>query len=126
MRETGDWKTVTVPLPVKNPGKIAFAIDAGDGGQPQLRQTLTLDGTTGATVAVERFEDGSRGRRLRSILRFAHTGEVLGIPGQTIAGLASLAGAVLVWTGLALSYRRLMARVRRARIVPAGQPSPAT
>ena len=125
MAQTADWKTVTVSLPVKNPKKVPFAIDAGDGGQPQLRQTLTLDAASGAVVAMERFEDGSRGRRLRSILRFAHTGEVMGIPGQTIAGLASLAGAVLVWTGLALSYRRLMARVRRARTVPVGQASPA-
>jgi uncharacterized iron-regulated membrane protein len=125
-QETADWKTVTVQLPVRTPTKIAFTIDAGDGGQPQRRQTLTFDGTSGAVVAVERFEDGSRGRRLRSILRFAHTGEVLGLPGQTIAGLASLAAAVLVWTGLALSCRRLMARMRRARTVPVARPTVAT
>ena len=82
---------------------VVFAIDQGDGGQPQLRSTLTLDRATGAVVSYEAFENQSLGRRLRSILRFAHTGEVLGIPGQTIAGLATAGGAVLVWTGLALA-----------------------
>ena len=48
-------------------------------------------------------------------MRFAHTGEVLGIPGQTIAGLVSAGGAVLVWTGMALAWRRLRSwRKRRA------------
>jgi uncharacterized iron-regulated membrane protein len=53
------------------------------------------------------------GRRARSISRFLHTGEVLGLLGQTIAGLASLGGVVLVWTGLALTWRRF--RAWRAR-----------
>jgi uncharacterized iron-regulated membrane protein len=107
------WRSATVTLPIKNTEKVAFAFDAGDGGQPQLRSTITMNGATGALSKTERFEDGTKGRRARSLLRFAHTGEVLGIPGQTIAGLASLAAAVLVWTGLALSFRRLGARVRR-------------
>ena len=47
------------------------------------------------------------------MLRFAHTGEVAGIPGQTIAGLASTGGAVLVITGLALAIRRFLAWVVR-------------
>jgi len=49
-------------------------------------------------------------------LRFAHTGEVLGLPGQTVAGLVSLGAAVLVWTGLALAWRRF--RAWRGRRVP--------
>jgi hypothetical protein len=40
------------------------------------------------------------------LLRFAHTGEVAGIVGQTVAGLVSAGGAFLVWTGLALAFRR--------------------
>jgi uncharacterized iron-regulated membrane protein len=122
------WRTVTVTLPIKSAEKVPFAFDAGDGGQPQLRGTVTMNGATGALVSAERFDDGTAGRKARSILRFAHTGEVLGIPGQTIAGLASLAGAMLVWTGLALSFRRLAARLRRQRVresVPvAARPAP--
>ncbi len=48
-------------------------------------------------------------------MRFAHTGEVLGIPGQTIAGLVTFGGAVLVWTGIALALRRFRAWLRRRR-----------
>jgi uncharacterized iron-regulated membrane protein len=42
-------------------------------------------------------------------VRFGHTGELGGLPGQLAAGLACVGGAVLVWTGLALAFRRLIA-----------------
>lgn len=61
----------------------------------------------------EPFSSYTRGRQLRSIMRFAHTGEVIGIAGQTIAGLVSTGGAVLVLTGLALAIRRLRAWVAK-------------
>jgi len=38
-----DWQTVSVRLPESSRGPVSFAIDRGDGGQPQLRSTLTLD-----------------------------------------------------------------------------------
>jgi uncharacterized iron-regulated membrane protein len=47
-------------------------------------------------------------------MRFTHTGEVLGFWGQTLAGIVSLGAAVLVYTGLMLSLRRLLAWRRRA------------
>ena len=52
------------------------------------------------------FSSQSPGRRWRAILRYAHTGEVAGFPGQTLAGLAALAAGWLAWTGLALTWRR--------------------
>lgn len=107
------WRTINVRVPESNRGPVVFAIDTGDGGQPQLRSTLTLDRATGDVVTYESFEDQSLGRRLRSIARFAHTGEVLGIPGQTIAGLATAGSIVLVWTGLALAWRRWRAWMKR-------------
>jgi uncharacterized membrane protein len=42
-------------------------------------------------------------------VRFGHTGELAGLTGQLVAGLASVGGAVLVWTGLALAFRHLLA-----------------
>ena len=69
----------------------------------------------------EPFESLSQGRRLRTWLRFAHTGEVYGLVGQTIAGVVSFGGAVLMYTGLALAFRRFLAwrlRVRNARSAP--------
>ncbi len=71
----------------------------------------------------EPFSAGTPGHKLRSILRFAHTGEVLGIPGQTLAGIVSLGAAVLVFTGIALSLRRFAAWRRRGRREPAREPA---
>ncbi|HEX6038533.1 PepSY-associated TM helix domain-containing protein [Longimicrobium sp.] len=115
------WRTISLTLPKSADAPVVFNIDRGTGGQPQKRASLTLDRATGAEVKWEPFGAGTLGRRMRSILRFAHTGEVLGIVGQTIAGLVSLGAAVLVWTGLSLSLRRLRAwRGRRARFGPDG------
>ena len=38
-----------------------------------------------------------------------HLDEALGIVGQTIAGIGSFAGVMLVWTGISLALRRLAA-----------------
>jgi uncharacterized iron-regulated membrane protein len=121
-RQVDGWKSITMRLPAGPAAPVAFTIDEGDGGQPQKRSTLTLDARTGDVARWEPFASLSAGRRLRSYLRFAHTGEVLGLFGQTIAGLASLGGAVLVWTGLSLAVRRLWAwgeRRSHARIAAA-------
>jgi uncharacterized iron-regulated membrane protein len=81
---------------------------------------MTIDRTSGDVVRIEAFDEQSAGRRLRSFLRFAHTGEYFGLAGQTIAGIASLGGVVLVWTGLALALRRFAAW-RKRRVVPSSQ-----
>ena len=74
-----------------------------------------LDRASGDVIAYEGFSDLTLGRRIRNLMRFAHTGEVLGIPGQTVAGLVSAGGVVLVWTGIALGLRRLTGWLRRRR-----------
>jgi uncharacterized iron-regulated membrane protein len=114
-RQSPGWKTINLRIPTSDRAPVVFAIDRGDGGQPQLRSTLSLDRTTGAVISSESFSDQSLGRRLRSISRFAHTGEVLGLPGQTIAGLATSGAVVLVWTGMALALRRCRVWVSRRR-----------
>ena len=110
------WRSISLRVPASAAAPAVFTIDTGDGGQPHRRSTLTLDTQTGATRSLETFSDLTLGRRIRTTMRFAHTGEVLGIAGQTIAGLASAGGAVLVWTGLALALRRFRAWIgRRSR-----------
>lgn len=112
-----DWQTINVRLPKDAAAPFTFSIDAGMGGQPHKRETLTLD-RTGQVVKLERFSDGTKGRQWRTILRFAHTGEVLGWFGQTIAGIASLGACFLAYTGLALTWRRFRAwQARRAKAV---------
>jgi uncharacterized iron-regulated membrane protein len=113
-RQEPEWQSINVRIPESPRAPLSFAIDRGDGGQPQLRSTLTLD-RAGAVVTYETFASQSPGRRLRSLMRFAHTGEVLGLPGQTIAGIATAGSVVLVWTGIALALRRGRSWLSRRR-----------
>jgi uncharacterized iron-regulated membrane protein len=112
-RQMPGWQIITMRLPASADAPAIFTIDQGSGGQPQKRAQLTLDRKSGEVVQWEPFSSYTAGRKLRTFLRFAHTGEVAGIIGQTIAGLASLGGAVLVYTGLALALRRFRAWVAR-------------
>jgi uncharacterized iron-regulated membrane protein len=88
-------------------------VDAGLSGQPQLKSTVTGDKSTGEVIRLEQFKDMDRGLRAWIWMRFVHTGEYYGFVGQTIAGIASAAGVILVWTGLALTFRRYIAWTRR-------------
>lgn len=108
-----DWRSITFRVPSSTAAPLAFAIDWGTGGQPQKRGTLTLD-AEGKQVKWEIFENNNAGRRLRLWLRFLHTGEALGLAGQTVAALASGGAVVLGWTGIALALRRWSAW-RKAR-----------
>ena len=113
-QQESEWQTISVRIPDSPRAPLAFAIDRGDGGQPQLRSTLTLD-RAGSVVTYETFASQTPGRQMRSIMRFAHTGEVLGLPGQTVAGIATAGSVVLVWTGIALALRRGRSWLARRR-----------
>jgi uncharacterized iron-regulated membrane protein len=76
---------------------------------------LTLDPFTGAVLRKESFSDYNLGRQVRSWTRFLHTGEALGLPGKTIAALASAGAVLLVWTGFALAWRRFFFRNGKAQ-----------
>jgi uncharacterized iron-regulated membrane protein len=120
--QTADWNIIGVRVPATPGAPFVATIDRGDGGQPHLRGTLTLNSSTGAVESWAPFSDQTPGRQARSILRFAHTGEAAGLTGQTIAGLVSAVAVVLVYTGLALSWRRLVAWIRRRRGVASPLP----
>jgi uncharacterized iron-regulated membrane protein len=107
-QQVSDWRSITMQLPASATTQLTFNIDSGTGGQPQKRAQLVLDRTSGEVVRWEPFSSYTRGRQLRSVLRFAHTGEVVGIIGQTVAGLVSTGGAMLVFTGLMLALRRFL------------------
>lgn len=116
-QQQNDWRSISLRLPNPNDANASLTVDSGTGGQPQRRGTLTLARQSGNVVKWEAFENLSKGRRWRSILRFAHTGEVAGLFGQTLAGLASAGAVVLAYTGLALSWRRFWAwRARQAKV----------
>ena len=117
-RKTADWQTISLRLPRASDATATFSIDGGTGVQLNKRGQLTMDRKSGAEVRWEPFEGNNLGRRWRMRIRFAHTGEVFGIVGQTIAGLAALGGGFLVYTGISLALRRLFAWRSRTREIP--------
>jgi uncharacterized iron-regulated membrane protein len=106
--DQGEWRTLTLNLPAPDARTVRIGIDQGNGGQPYLRHNLTLDAATGAVDTWAPFASQTTGQKARSWVRFLHTGEALGLIGQTIAGLVSLTSVLMVWTGLALAWRRLI------------------
>ena len=119
-----EWTILTVRPPASTGAPVTVMADRGDGGQPQLRSTVTVDSRTMAVSRWERFHDQSAGRRARSFFRFAHTGEYAGLIGQTLAGIASAAGAMLVYSGLALSVGDSRRGARESARVVVGQTQP--
>lgn len=112
-----EWTTATIVLPEAGAGAVQVTLDSGNGVAPSQRSDLVMDRATGEILSDDAVA-GSAGMRARMWARFAHTGQYYGVIGQTVAGLASLAAMVLVWTGMALGLRRLMRmrRVRRAAV----------
>ena len=120
-----DWQTITLNVARNGNSPVQLTVDIGAGGQPQKRTQYLLNRNTGAVLKRTTFSDGSLGQRLRSFVRFGHTGEWGGGVGQLIAAIVSLAACVLVYTGLSLSVRRLLATIKRKRAsVPARAPVP--
>src|SRR5690606_11993288 len=113
--EVGEWRSIGITLPRAGDSEVSFAIDQGNGGQPQHRHTLRLDRASGEVAAWQPFSSQTPGRQARSWVRFLHTGEALGLIGQTVAGLVSLTSLIMVWTGLALAWRRLIQPLFRRR-----------
>jgi uncharacterized iron-regulated membrane protein len=111
--QSTEWTILTARLPAPRDAVLQVTVDTGTGAQPQKKGTLQLDRATGATRKWEPFEAQSRGRQWRSWMRFVHTGEYYGLLGQTIACLVTAGSVVLVYTGLALTWRRF--RAWRAR-----------
>jgi uncharacterized iron-regulated membrane protein len=104
------WNYVSLRFPQRPGDPLTFLIDRGNGARPDLRGTLTLDARTGEEVRWQDYASQNAGQKARGWIRWIHTGEAGGWIGQTLAMLASAGGAVLVWTGLALSWRRFFKR----------------
>ncbi len=110
------WRTATLRLEESSAAPVAVALDRGNGFRPDLRSLVVLDRRTGDIVLRETYADLPRAQRARSWIRWLHTGEAGGPLGQTLAGIASLAGCFLVYTGWMLSWRRFQAwRGRRGQ-----------
>ncbi len=104
------WRTITISLPESTRDPVTVAVDRGNGRQPSMSEDLLFDRATGELVGRGGYPTFSPGFKVRRWLRYAHTGEVYGVIGQSIAGAVSLGAAVMVWTGVAMSWRRFFGR----------------
>jgi len=109
-REVPAWQTVTFryahqPDPTK-PQPVNFTVRESDTLPRTATATLQFDPFTGTLLQRDGYNDLSAARKLRVWTRFLHTGEALGPWAQFLAGVASLGGCFLVYTGFALSWRR--------------------
>ncbi|WP_417493298.1 PepSY-associated TM helix domain-containing protein [Maricaulis sp.] len=111
------WRTISIALPASpSAPSVELTVDTGNGAQYDRKRLLTFDRSDGSLLTdVVVAQTQSPYRRARIYLRFLHTGEVYGWWGQTLAGLGSLAALFLVWTGLALAWRRLILPLWRKR-----------
>ena len=111
--EVPGWRTITIRFPESIHEPVVFVVDRGTGRQPSKSEDLLFDRATGELVDRAGYPTFSRGHKIRRWLRFAHTGEVYGVIGQSIAGVVSLGVTFMVWTGLAMSWRRFFGSVGR-------------
>jgi uncharacterized iron-regulated membrane protein len=119
-----DWHRLTLPVGEASRNvTISAELRSSDFRPP--RRLVTLNASDGSVVNVSAPLDPTPGQRARSWIRFVHTGEEYGVVGQTLAGLASVAACFLVYTGLALAYRRLIGPLFRRPRVPADSQAPA-
>lgn len=113
-KEFPQWKQITLRLGSPGdpgaPKAVSFTVKQSAGAPRFAIAQLSLHPFTGEVLRAERYADYNLGRRVRSWTRFLHTGEALGPAGQFVAGVASLGGVVLVYTGLALAVRRFLRR----------------
>jgi uncharacterized iron-regulated membrane protein len=106
-QQSAQWKAITMEVPHRDSDHVDFAIDMSGYNGIGKSSALRLDR---AGNVVFFAPAGSDGLAASSFIRNGHTGEAWGVAGQTIAGAASLGRAVVVWSGVALSLRRLRRR----------------
>ncbi len=104
-----DWKNITLRLPGSAGAPLIFSVERGTRGRPDLKTQLTFNPKT-SEITEETFASYNLGKKLRTWARWVHTDEAGGAGGQLVAGLVSVGGAFLVWTGFALAWRRFFQR----------------
>lgn len=108
------WKTISLRLPVTKDSAV-FTIDEGIYWNIFGRSTLTVDTASAAVSKWDAYGERNAAVQLRSWFRFTHTGETGGLTGQILGFIACVGGAVLVWTGFSLAFRRFGNWLKRRR-----------
>lgn len=109
-----EWKSIVMEIPGHGKQPLVAQITDAGRGRPDRREKITIDPASLTILRRETFSDQKPGSRARQIVRWLHTGELGGWPGQGLAALACCATIVLVWTGFALSFRRFVLKRKPA------------
>src|SRR5262249_9506583 len=106
-QQVPEWRTITMRWPARSnaTGTVSIVEPSWNG---VARSQLSVNAGTGEVVSWDPYANNNLGQKMRQWARFAHTGELGGWPGQTVAAVACTGGVVLVVTGLALASRRLI------------------
>lgn len=110
--QSDNWQRITLPASMPS-DRIDLSAELKSDSPRPPRQILTLSTQDASVIYLSPVPTPTPAQRARTWLRFIHTGEVYGVLGQTIAGLASLAACFLAYTGLALAWRRLIVPLYR-------------
>ena len=124
-----NWKTITLRLPAPPPAPNAnaaaprlqpttFTVRENNSWPRTAMTTVSMDPFTGAILKSDGYADLNAARKARAWARYLHTGEAVGWIGQLLAGIASLGGLILTWTGLALAWRRFFGKTPPTRVIP--------
>lgn len=108
------WRSISIPWSAEQRSWVTIQVCEGDEGEAYKRVGVTVDLPTAAVFKMDRWENREAGERARAIARSGHTGEFGGLAGQVVAALGCLSGVLLVYTGVALSWRRFFGRRRQA------------
>nr|WP_321510193.1 PepSY-associated TM helix domain-containing protein [uncultured Hyphomonas sp.] len=111
----GNWRRLTITLPEPDASTLDVTVDWGNGIQSSKTRNLILARDGSGLIGEPVGDVSSPALKMRRYLRFVHTGEIYGFIGQTLAGLASIAAIILVYTGISLAIRRLLRMKRAAR-----------
>lgn len=113
------WRTVQLRLPREPEAAVSATVSTTTAVRPDRRTALTFEGAEAAMTVEPGYATQPAARRIRAWVRGVHTGEAGGVAGQAVAGLVCLAAVVLVWTGVALAWRRFLRAVgpRRRAVV---------
>ena len=112
-QQAPEWRSVSLRLPMTD--SAVFTVDEGVYWNIFARSTLTLNSETAEIAKWDPYGNRNAAVQLRSWFRFTHTGETGGIVGQIIGFIACVGGAVLVWTGFSLAFRRFGNFLKRRR-----------
>jgi uncharacterized iron-regulated membrane protein len=100
------WQTMGIAMAARKGAPVQVVVAEGNTFRPDLRSTILLDPVSAAVLRETNYASLDLSRRLRSWVRYSHTGEAFGLIGQTVATAASGGGVLLAWTGMALALRR--------------------